>query len=350
MSKYTQFQGGNPFGSQAKMLYHADRIADYMACGDTWPIFVEFNLTDKCNLKCEWCISGNCRSLDSIPYFTAQEFLRDFANSGGKAVTFSGGGEPTLHKDFVHLLIYAHALGLDIGLMTNGVFPETHREYISEYCKWVRISLDTLDHDKYKAWKGVDRVTQVVDNLRWLHSQGKTKVGVNCNISMQHDIQDIEQLLSLQGICNYIQFRPILPRYYCQENISVNYPVWEYLRLNYQNHPKVNLSDDKFMDLYTENVFPFTTCEGHFFNPVVQANGDVAVCMYHPKDPKYVFGNLKTQSFRQIWKSQRRLEVIQALRQVDYKSECQICCKLTELNKFLDFIRNPDVDSDINFL
>jgi len=29
MTKYTQFQGNNPFGSQAKMLFLIDRLYDY---------------------------------------------------------------------------------------------------------------------------------------------------------------------------------------------------------------------------------------------------------------------------------------------------------------------------------
>lgn len=346
--KYTQFQGSNPFGSQAKMLYHVDRIAEYKQTGDTRPVFIEFNLTDKCNLRCKWCISENCRSLDTIPFNTAYNFLKEFRAFGGKAITFSGGGEPTQHPDFDRLLEHAFALGLDCGLMTNGVFNSYNRHIIADRCKWVRISLDTTNGEKYKKWKGIDKTAQVIENLKYLYQ--KTKVGINCNIGMEHTIDDIESLMALQHTCDYIQFRPILPRYYNAEDVQVNYEVWEYLRLNYSNHPKVNMSDDKFTDLVTSQTFPFTSCEGHFFNPVVQANGDVTVCMYHPKDDRFVFGNLNKDTFENIWRSEKRKQIIKDLRKFDYKKECQICCKLTELNKFMDFLNHPDPKSDINFL
>ena len=33
MLKYTQFHGNNPFASQAKMLFHGDRVKEYLDTG-----------------------------------------------------------------------------------------------------------------------------------------------------------------------------------------------------------------------------------------------------------------------------------------------------------------------------
>lgn len=347
-SNYTQFKGNNPFGSQAKMLYHTDRIYEYVTKGDTWPIFVEFNLTDICNLRCSWCISENCRSHDTIDLGVANQFLSDFSKHGGKAVTLSGGGEPTLHPNFLQILESAYNYGLDVGLMTNGVFPARYLESIDRMCRWVRFSLDTVNHDLYKKWKGIDRVDQVILNATKLYH---TKVGINVNVGEEHTIEDVERLINmLYNHVKYIQFRPILPRYFCTETAQVNEKVWAFLHANYDHTPGINLSDDKFDDLTSDNLFPFTSCEGHFFNPVVQANGDLAVCMYHPKDSKFVFGNLNKKRFHTIWRSKKREDVIDNLRELDYGKSCQICCKLTELNKFIDFIRYPSSEMDINFL
>ena len=41
-NNYLQLSGDNPFGSQAKMLLHWDRLNEYMQTGDTLcPIFME---------------------------------------------------------------------------------------------------------------------------------------------------------------------------------------------------------------------------------------------------------------------------------------------------------------------
>ena len=52
-NNYLQLTGNNPFGSQAKMLLHWDRLNEYMQTGDTsCPIFMEVGLTNRCNESC----------------------------------------------------------------------------------------------------------------------------------------------------------------------------------------------------------------------------------------------------------------------------------------------------------
>ena len=60
-SNYMGYVGENPFGSQAKLLCHWDRLDSYLKTGDTTPIFMEINPTNVCNLRCKWCINENSR-------------------------------------------------------------------------------------------------------------------------------------------------------------------------------------------------------------------------------------------------------------------------------------------------
>ena len=46
MDGYARFKAGNPFGSQAKLLVHLDRLHQYMTTGDTTPVFMEVNPTN----------------------------------------------------------------------------------------------------------------------------------------------------------------------------------------------------------------------------------------------------------------------------------------------------------------
>ena len=352
-SEYPRFRGDNPFASQAKMLLHMDRVQEWLMTGDSWPIFMEVNLTSACNLKCSWCISENFRSHDTLPAPLAAGFFRDFASIGGKALTFSGGGEPTLHPDFESLAKVAGLeMGLDLGLMTNGCYREDYAATITECFDWVRFSLDTVDRKKYAAWKGADWVDHVLENIHALHSSRigkKPRIGVNCNVGPEHTRKDVVELIwAVEGFCDYIQFRPVLPRYFKGELPEINEKVWKTLRE--LRHPLVNLSDDKLLDMQTLNLFPFRKCLGHIFSPILNANGDVCVCMYHPDDKRFVFGNIKEQRLHEIWASERRRRVMRDVARMDYASQCQVCCKLTELNKFLDFVSHPEEMRDLNFL
>jgi len=342
-----KYNNNNPFGAQAKMMFHQDRIYEYLSKGDTTPIAMEINLTNRCNMNCKWCINSNFRNNESLDTESFCHFCYDFKYMGGKALVFSGGGEPTYHPEFKEFIRIAKSKELSLGLMTNGNYDSKYADIIGSNFRWVRFSVDTLDEKEYKAWKGVDTLRKTIDNVINLKKL-PIKIGINCNVSMEHTVGGIKKFTYLLDTVDYIQFRPVLPRYYLKEKIQINRPVWNHL-LKYKN-PKIHLSIDKLEDLSDDTLFQFRRCEGHFFVPVLNANGDVCVCMYHPKDDRFVFGNIHDQDFNMIWKSDKRKEVINFVRNLNYKKECQICCKLTEINKFIDFIKHPEEGIDINFL
>ena len=353
MKEYIQFKGNNPFGSQSKMLYHIDRVYEYLYKGDTIPIFMEINLTSKCNLACEWCISANFNRKDTIKKEPLLKFLKDFKRLGGEAITFSGGGEPTLHPDFPEIVTKSKEIGLHLGLMTNGVYPAKYNDVIGSNFDWVRFSLDTVDREKYKKWKGVDKVDQVLVNIHSLIDY-PTKVGINCNVYKEHTVQDVLDLYEIKDNTeiDYLQFRPVLPRYFENEKPYINEEVWNFLDIM-NGSDTTNFSNDKLNDIRFNNLLTFTSCEGHFFEPVLDANGNLVVCMYHPDDDRFVFGNIyeyEDNLFESIWKSDKRKHVIEFVRKFNYKKECQACCKLTEINKFIDFVKHPEWGRDIHFL
>ena len=312
---------------------------------------MEINLTSKCNLACEWCISANFNRKDTIKTEPLLRFLKEFKKCGGEAVTFSGGGEPTLHPDFLEITTKAKEIGLHLGLMTNGVYPAKYNEVIGKCFDWVRFSLDTINHEKYIKWKGLDRINQVLDNIKELKNYPAT-IGINCNVSKEHTLKDIQELCNLMpDTADYLQFRPVLPRYFKDEKSFINDMIWYDWLENYQiGRPYINLSNDKVDDVEEDNYFPFEWCEGHFFEPILDANGNLCVCMYHPDDDRFVFGNIYKNNLEEIWSSNKRKEVIRFVRSLDYKKHCQVCCKLTEINKFLDFVRHPERGRDIHFL
>jgi len=362
---YTSFSGRNPFASQAKMLLHSDKLHQYLSEGDTdCPVFMEIGLTDKCNEACFWCITelGRDNRLGaSINIDSLKRYLKDFSEMGGKAVTFAGQGEPTFYRHFEEAVGAAKDVGLQLGMMTNGVFKNRYCPLIGDSFEWIRISLDTLDEVKYKEWKEVDGVKIIKKNIEELVKY-PVRIGINCNIgpniTLDHAKDLVEWVNEYDGI-SYLQFRPILPRFYKEAETSyketgtaeINLEVWNYLdSLPKEIMKKINLSDDKRKDLRDGTAFTFRSCEGHFFEPILAATGDVKVCTYHPNDPSLAFGNINESSFKEIWHSEQRQEAIRTVRALNYKEKCQMCCKLSEPNKLLDFLTHPEETQDINFL
>jgi MoaA/NifB/PqqE/SkfB family radical SAM enzyme len=337
----------SPFDLQKKLLFHPDRIHEYITSGDTVPIVMEVNLTDVCNMKCSYCFCDH-RNNNTLNVDIVLDFLRDFKKIGGKAITYSGGGDPTLHKQFKQIVEYTSELGLEQGLITNGAFKSDLIETIGNNFKWVRISIDTINEELFKQIRGVNLLDRVLNNVYSLKDY-KCKLGLNCNVTSDMSVYSIEELIHMKNDVDYIQFRPVLPRFIHKENIEINTEVWDYLKTI--NDKKIILSFDKFSDLANmEKSFPFRACDGHFLSPILDSNGDVKVCMYHPGNKNFTFGNLYQKSLKDIWTSEERKRVIEYVRDFDYYGNCQVCCKLFEINKFLDYVKYPNEILDINFL
>ena len=58
---------------------------------------------------------------------------------------------------------------------------------------------------------------------------------------------------------------------------------------------------------------PYGVCLAHHLIGIVCADANLYACCSTRGNPEYSFGSLKTQSFSEIWRSERRKEVIQKI-------------------------------------
>ena len=349
-TKYMQ-STHNPFNSQGKMFHHISKLMGYKLLGDTSPILIEINLTNKCNLNCYWCISSYSHKNETIKTDYLINFLKEYKSAGGKAVTWSGGGEPTLHPDFIFILKETHKIGLDQGIMSNGIFNKKLVSPIAKYCEWIRVSLDTLDNKRYKQIKGIDSLSIAKRNIIDLNKK-QIKVGININLPQDNynyvsDLNNFFMFVTKHHI-PYLQIRPVLPRIYKKEKIDLKILKKQISVLKtFDTSDKITVSWDKFYDLLYNKKRSYTKCRGHIFECVLDANGDLVTCMYFLKNKKFIFGNIYENSFEQIWYSQKRKRVKKMCDKLNF-NKCQVCCKCHEINKLLDFIDN-DIE-DKNFI
>ena len=130
-------------------------------------------------------------------------------SSNARAVQFTGGGEPLLNPDTIKAIVFAHSIDKNVGLITNGskLTPE-----LTQYCTWIRVSLDAYDAESYKRTHGVgvDEWMTVLENV-----SAAVRVKGDCTIGLgyltdEQTIEGAEQAIKLAqdlGV-DYIQFRP----------------------------------------------------------------------------------------------------------------------------------------------
>ena len=88
-----------------KLIYHVDRVHDWMKGKDIVPIYMEISPCGSCNHRCIFC------ALDYLGYDPVflrtdvlKKFIFDISRSGVKSLMYAGEGEPLLHKDIVSLI------------------------------------------------------------------------------------------------------------------------------------------------------------------------------------------------------------------------------------------------------
>jgi radical SAM protein with 4Fe4S-binding SPASM domain len=365
----------NPFHNSWKMLHHLDRLAEWKQTGSTRPVMMEVNLTNICNQACRWCISSY--SHISNPAMSAAEkqekkeaasgcvskgidfahlcrFIEEARDFGMKAVTWSGGGEPTVHPGFAEIATFTSGK-LEQGLMTNGQFHPRLVPVIGEKIKWARISLDTFDPERYRYQRYSSQFESVIRNVRAL-TKYPVNVGLNMNIAAWNmdEIEAFARKGRELGV-DYVQFRPVLALpfemrhdspYRNQLGQSLLPSIKEAMRkaITYATDRfKVLISWDKFNDIEDEATDfgrTYQRCEGHHFMFVVDANGDLDVCMYHLGEREFKMGNIYENTLSEIWGNAQRAAVVRHCSDgIDF-SKCQSCCKLHNLNKFLHSLKS----------
>lgn len=300
---------------QLKLFCHSKEMADFISKGRTDnPVNVEISPNNFCNANCPWCFYriSNYKvkhSREEINIDVLKAALTELAAMGCKAISWTGGGEPSIYSHFDEAAEFAHKLGFKQGLFTNGYKAIAKPELF----EWIRISLT----DKLE-----------IPPTAKIYSS-KTKTGINLNLTPENAVE-IERLIksAKEAGVKYFQIRPALAETVDKQK-KVELPP--HLKTYNENNFTVLLTEYKFDD-YTKG-HGYGICHGHNLVPFIWHNGDVNVCAYHFAKDEYIFGNLNKQSFKQIWLGEKRKKMI--LDGIKVSSMCQHCCKNHEINKVM---------------
>ncbi|MFH1618727.1 MAG: radical SAM protein [bacterium] len=145
----------NPF-SPDKIFAHPERITEWLRTGLSRPVTFELDIANTCNHACPYCFGFHPRrNRVRMKPEDIRRILKEIVSAGGKAVTFTGGGEPLTHPYAPEALEFAGGLGLDTALITNGeLLCLRSRKSVLRSCSWVRISLDAANPDTFRAAHG----------------------------------------------------------------------------------------------------------------------------------------------------------------------------------------------------
>ncbi|MEP1931130.1 MAG: GTP 3',8-cyclase MoaA [Roseibium sp.] len=136
--------------------------------------YLRLSVTDRCDLRCTYCMSENMTFLPRKDVLSLEELYRlatIFMEHGVRKIRLTG-GEPLVRKNvmslFENLGRHLESGELDeLTLTTNGSLLSKYAASLASFgVRRINVSLDTLNADRYKAvtrWGNIDKVFAGLD-------------------------------------------------------------------------------------------------------------------------------------------------------------------------------------------
>lgn len=175
---------------------------------------MRISITDRCNLRCKYCMPGDIETTDMADLLTYEEIVQvteEAAALGIRHIRLTG-GEPLVRRGCVDLVRkIKNVSGIEtVGMTTNGVMLAEHAKSLKEAgLDSVNVSLDTLDKTEFQRLTGRDELKAV---LAGIDAAKEMKIPVKINIvNYQHlDWKSIlDYTNAIQVPVRFIEMMPI---------------------------------------------------------------------------------------------------------------------------------------------
>lgn len=128
-----------------KFWRHQEQMVNYKNNNPNTVISTHISPEGACNLKCPYCSVTYRKNTNRIELELIKDYVKKLKTRGLKAVILTGGGEPTLYKNFNELVRWLKKENLSIALITNGTNTELVDNDVWKLFSWVRVSINLFD-------------------------------------------------------------------------------------------------------------------------------------------------------------------------------------------------------------
>lgn len=348
--------------SNLKIFAHAKELN---AIGDNErvaPIYIRIKPTNYCNHKCYYCsyadsalgLRDAVNYQDQIPWEKMQEIIADISDMGVKAVTFSGGGEPLVYPHIVDTMKGILEAGIDLSIITNGQLLKGDRAEVLANAKWVRISFDSANAETYSRVRQLPLTAfeEVCENIRSFAKIKKPNCELGVNFVINHEnadqVYDMAKMVKELGV-NHIKYTARVTKDLFDYHEPFKQSVIE------QIHKAKELEGDGFrvINKYEgdfDSALVFERCyEKCYINrifTVIAADSKVYFCHDKAYVSEGVVGDLKEQSFKDLWFAE---ETVKRYQEFNAKKECNHHCVYDDRNELLNTFYSLE-RNHINFI
>ena len=290
-----------------------------------YPVSISFEPTTSCNLRCPECPSG-LRAFTRPTGMLEKNFFFKTIDEIHKELLyliFYFQGEPYLNPDFLEMVKYAGSKGIYTATSTNAHYlnDANAKRTVESGLDRLIISIDGTTQDVYQQYRvggHLDKVIEGAKNIvKWKKQLNSKKPFVFFQFLVvqpnEHQIEAIKKLAKEVGV-DEVRFKTA--------------QVYDYKTDPNKLIPTI----DKF-SRYKKNEDGSYTAKNKLANRcwkmqhanVITWDGLVVPCCFD-KDATHQLGNLKTQSFKEVWHNdnykQFRAELMKSRRNIDICANC----------------------------
>jgi radical SAM protein with 4Fe4S-binding SPASM domain len=298
-----------------------------------YPVSISFEPTTSCNLRCPECPSG-LREFTRPTGMLQKDFFKETIDDIYKDILyliFYFQGEPYLNPNFLEMVRYANSKNIYTATSTNAHYltDEKAKQTVESGLDRLIISIDGTTQDVYEQYRvggKLDKVLEGAKNIvKWKKQLNSTKPFVFFQFLVvkpnEHQIEEIKKLGKEIGV-DQVRFKTAQVYDFENDPNQLIPSIQKYSRYkkskNGNTISKSGLSN-RCWKLWHANVITW--------------DGLVVPCCFD-KDAMHQLGNLKMQSFKQIWNNdnykQFRKELMTSRKNIDICSNCSEGLKVWE--------------------
>ncbi len=259
---------------------------------DCYPYLFVMEVTNVCNLKCPFCLTGKGisggRDVRHMKFEEAKRILDEVGDYLYFLQVYTW-GEPLLNKDIIRIIEYAKQKNIYVMLSTNAtaMTPAYNRRLLDSGIDYIMVAIDGGSRESYQIYRRGGDYDKVMANVRDLLAQreerGSGKPFVEWQFIVfrhnEHEVESTEKMAYAMGIN---KFTP-LPAYVEDEDWAATDPRY---RTDLGNPER----------LYN--------CDRPWSHLNVRADGGVASCCYtfFKKDD---FAEISDGPFMEVWNNDK---------------------------------------------
>ncbi len=154
---------------------------------------LRLSLTDKCNLRCHYCMPLDATFRDEKENLSPDEYadiIQDLCGYGLQELRITG-GEPLMRKSFREIIQKLSSLPLKkIAMTTNGVFLDQYFEDLLKHrVHHLNVSLDSLNEKTFEAITHGKHLIRILNNIE---TARKLQFEVKINVVSMRGVNDHE--------------------------------------------------------------------------------------------------------------------------------------------------------------